>query len=203
MKQVYIYDKETGELLGEIFADDSIDLVLDPNEGHTEQSLPVYDKHKEFITFSGESNAWQIKQKTIPFADETEAAKSEIDRAAALTLKQKITSHMAQMGIYEMKLSEANSFKNSGYLTDLVNFPLLSMESQARGISAKEVADDIILKHNECSNFIVTVEDIRIKNKQKLDDISFDMLSVEEALEKIWQIEKNALVEFYQLTSTP
>ncbi len=86
-----------------------------------------------------------------------------ITYAANQVHARKLTIGFGMVLVFHEKVTEATDYIAAGYPKDLIGWPFIHADKEARGVSAKKAADDIIKVKSEWVSIAAEVERIRIK----------------------------------------
>jgi len=107
-----------------------------------------------------------------PYADLATAklsSKDAIDAAAGRARQRYITSVPGQAETYLLKAQEADTYAAAGYPADLTQYPWLTKETQATGMTPRAAADAIIAQRDAWVVIGSSIELERRKGKLAVD----------------------------------
>ena len=97
------------------------------------------------------------------------AVKSAIDLAAGITRERFITTVPGQESTYQLKAEEANAYIAANRPADTTAYPMLSAEAEGRGMTASDLADEILATRSVWIQAAAQIEKARVSGKAAVD----------------------------------
>lgn len=159
--KIYLYDPDTGELIGEGFGNFE---ELDPNT--TTVAPPLFDSDLEIVTFDENNNSWGLKNIKTPFGLYITTAIKTVNNEAEKTSRRYIPNY-----IEDLKYKEALEYTKREDHGDLSDFQFLKIESDADNKPIVDIVNGIIEKHGKKLQILKKVEKVRLIANKAIRDI--------------------------------
>lgn len=154
-------------------SDSHVDIVNNTATELTQEAIDYICAWSNEIGQSWDSKHYGFDSQTGEFTENLPLlkanAKAKIDEVAGQVRAKFVTSVPGQDATYISKEAECRAYAAANYPADLTNYPWVSCEAEATGLTAQEAADAIILQANQWKVLGSTIEKIRRGGKIEVD----------------------------------
>ena len=137
-------------------------FIKEWNHSDKKPTKKVLDKKWKEISEKSSTDYLQALKNTIGI--------NRINGLAERARQRYITNGTGQEMVYGEKASEAEKYVANGYPDSLDDYPMLKAESEERGITAKDLSNEILNTRSNWIQVAAKIEKLRFRYKNKLNN---------------------------------